>query len=74
MTKFKQIIKKLSDKICMDFGLETCSVVHTKLGNIVELDCVADIPTLSGEDNYKYLGILEYDNILHKNVKAAIFA
>ena len=72
MEKCKQIIATFSTDIRMDFGLEKCAVVHTVAGKIIDSPCVTDIPLLSGEDNYKYLGILECDVILHSDVKVAV--
>ena len=73
MTKYKQTIKTFSDEICMNFSLEKREVIHTNIGQIVKSDCVVDIPTLSGDNTYKYLGILECGNILHKVVKETVF-
>ena len=47
-------------------------MVHTKGGVIFDSHCVTGIPLLSGEDNYKYLGILECDKILMNKVKEAV--
>ena len=69
----RRIIKKFSDDICMDFGLEKCAVIHTTNGKIDNSPYVVGIPLLSSEDSYKYLGILECDNLLHKEVKAAVY-
>ena len=69
MVKCKEIIERFSKDICMDFGIDICAVVFTKGGVIFESPCVTGIPLLLGEDNYKYLSILECDKILLKEVK-----
>ena len=53
----------------MEFGLSKCAVIHMKKGKISNSPCVKGIPELSGEDSYKYLGILQTDTILHDKVK-----
>ena len=40
-----------------------------KRGKVVDSPIVKSIPLLTGEDNYKYLGILQADKILHDEVK-----
>ena len=40
-----------------------------KKGKIAESTIVKEIPLLTGEDKYKYLGILQADKILHNEVK-----
>ena len=72
MEKYKEIIASLSNGICMDFVLEKCAVFHTKCGVIFESPCVTENPLLLREDNYKYLGILECDMILLKEVKESV--
>ena len=72
MEKCKQIIAAFSTDIRIDFGLEKCAVVHTAAGKIIDSPCVTDIPLLSRKDDYKYLGILECDVILHSEVKVAV--
>ena len=74
MEECKQIIKTFSDGICMDFGVDKCAVVHIKNGKIYDSPWVTDIPLLSGEDSYKYLGVLECDAILHDRVKTGVKA
>ena len=54
----------------MDFGLDKCAVIHIKKGKLEDLPTVQDIPLLTGDDNYKYLGILQADHILHEKAKA----
>ena len=69
MEKYKEIIERFRKYICMYFGIDKCAVFHKKNGVIFDSPCVTGTPLLSGEDNYKYLGILECDVILLKEVK-----
>ena len=49
----------------MMIGLEKCAVVHMTQGKIVNLPTVKGIPILQNEDNYKYLGLLQTNKVLH---------
>ena len=69
MERSRALIKGFSDDIKMEFGLEKCAVVHMKAGKIIQSTEVRDIPTLTEEESYKYLGILEHDKILHEKAK-----
>ena len=53
----------------MEFGLEKCAVIHMKKGKVIDSPIVKSIPFLTGDDNYKYLGILQTDKILHEEVR-----
>ena len=53
----------------MKFGLEKCAVIHMKKGKICHSPIIEDIPHMTGEETYKYLGITQADEILHKKVK-----
>ena len=57
----------------MEFGLKKSGVVVMKRGKVVEYDGV-DLPDgrrmkSVEEDGYKYLGILEYNEVLHAEMK-----
>ena len=69
MEKCRALIKMFSDDIKMEFGLSKCAVIHINKGTIVNSPDVIDIPLLSTDDNYKYLGILQTDIILHDKMK-----
>ena len=58
-----------SKDIKMEFGLNKCAVIHIEKGQITDSPCVNDIPLLSADESYKYLGILQADTIRHKEVK-----
>ena len=49
----------------MTFGLAKCAVVHMSQRKIVNLPTVEGIPILENEDNYKYLGLLQTNKVLH---------
>ena len=67
---------EFSSDIKMEFGLEKCAVVKVKKGARAVFEGIS-LPT--GEqiheledDGYKYLGILEANDILHKEMKALV--
>ena len=69
MERCKALIQEFSNDITMEFGLDKCAVIHMKKGKVVNSPSVKSIPLLTGDDNYKYLGILQADTILHQEVK-----
>ena len=69
MERCKALIQEFSNDITMEFGLDKCAVIHMKKGKVVDSPIVKSIPLLTGEDNYKYLGILQADKMLHDEVK-----
>ena len=69
MERCKTVIQEFSNDITMEFGLDKCAVIHMKKGEVVNSPLIRDIPSLSGDDNYKYLGIIQADSILHNKVK-----
>ena len=64
-----ELIKKFSDGICMDFGLEKCAVLHVEKGIINHAPFISEIPHLGPEDSYKYLGISQSSEIFHDEIK-----
>ena len=69
MERSRKLIAQFSEDIKMDFGLDKCAVVHIKKGDLINSPIVREIPLLSNEDSYKYLGIVQCDEIMHNNVK-----
>ena len=69
MERARKLIAEFSKDICMDFGLDKCAVVHITKGILTNSPLVKGIPLLSSEDNYKYLGIIQCDEIIQKEVK-----
>ena len=69
MERCKTVIQEFSNDIMMEFGLDKCAVIHMKKGEVVNSPLINDIPLLTGDENYKYLGIIQADNILHDKVK-----
>ena len=53
----------------MDFGPDKCAVAHIKKGRITTSHFFSDIPTMTKENNYHYLGTLECTDILQTKVK-----
>ena len=69
-------VRFLSDDIRMAFGLKKCAVVVMKRGKVVKYDGV-DLPDgrkmkSVEEDGYKYVGILEYSEVLHAEMKTRL--
>ena len=69
MERSRALIEEFSDDISMSFGLDKCAVVHLKAGKISNSPEVKGIPILQNEESYKYLGVIENDQILHDNAK-----
>ena len=66
-------VRIFSDDIRMEFGLKKCGVILMKRGKLVEFDGTV-LPNDKAmqsvdEDGYKYLGILELDDIMHQEMK-----
>ena len=66
-------VRVFSNDIRMAFGLKKCGLVLMKRSKVVKYEGV-DLPDgrrmKSGEeDGYKYLGILEYNEVLHAEMK-----
>ena len=69
-----EIVSMFSDDICMKFGLDKCNVLNIRKGKLTQMN---DITLLSGEtikaldlrDQYKYLGMLQSNEIDKKNIK-----
>ena len=72
-----EIVKRISDDIGMEFGLDKCAKVTFKRGKIIsasniDLDINTTIKELDHEGMYKYLGIEEGDGIQHNRMKEKI--
>ena len=67
---------EFSTDIGMDFGLDKCASVKISKGGKAEFDGISlpDGDQIKGldDDGYKYLGILEANNILHKEMKVLV--
>ncbi|XP_047475423.1 uncharacterized protein LOC125029527 [Penaeus chinensis] len=67
----------LRNDIYMEFGLNKCAHVTMKAGKLasvggMELSSGEVIPELESDKGYKYLGILEVDDIMHAEMKDKI--
>ena len=76
MQQLVNITSTFSTDIAMEFGLDKCATINISKG---KLGNAKSIPLPSGneiesidEEGYKYLGILESDNILHKEMKSKV--
>ena len=66
-----QTIKRFSDDIHMEFGLEKCAKITFKRGKLTHLqnlviDTNREIQELEQRKKYKYLGIEESEGIQHQ--------
>uniref|UniRef100_A0A1X7SUE5 Reverse transcriptase domain-containing protein n=1 Tax=Amphimedon queenslandica TaxID=400682 RepID=A0A1X7SUE5_AMPQE len=66
-------VQAVSEDIGMEFGIDNCGVLNFKRGKVVESDGMempnGDIMRSVEEYEYKYLGVLEFDQILEKQMK-----
>ena len=70
------VVEKFSRDIGMKFGIEKCACITIKNGNVskalgIELPSGESIKTLDNE-GYKYLGVLQYCDIKHKEMKLLV--
>ncbi|KAJ7335694.1 hypothetical protein JRQ81_013635 [Phrynocephalus forsythii] len=66
-------VRIFSNDIAVEFGLDKCATLSIIRGKIVKTEGIYMtnnfIKTLDEEESYKYLGVLQADNIKHKEVK-----
>ena len=72
-----QTVRVFSCDIGMEFGIDKCAVLILKRGKIVkshgiQLPDEQIMKSLKEEDSYKYLGILEADDIKHEQMKEKV--
>ena len=70
-------VKKFSDDIQMEFGLDKCAKASFKKGKLtkttnIELDDKSIIQELDPDGAYKYLGIYESNDIKHATMKRKV--
>ena len=61
----------------MQFGIEKCAVLVLKRGKLVESDSIQhpddnEIKPLKEGEGYKYLGVIEADEMLHSQMKEKV--
>jgi len=69
-----EIVMQFSQDIQMKFGLEKCKIMTMKKGKKIEADDITlsnddKIKALNGNDQYKYLGMHESDDIKINDMK-----
>jgi hypothetical protein len=66
-------VRIFSNDISMEFGLEKCATLTIQRGSVVQTEGINmpnnNIRGLNLEESYKYLGILQADDIKHAQVK-----
>ena len=70
-------VRIFSKDIVMEFGISKCANVTIKAGKLIsaggmELSSGEIIPELESDKSYKYLGILEANDIMHTEMKDKI--
>ena len=70
-------VRVFSKDIKMEFGIEKCARVGLKRGKIVRKEGIKlpngkEIRSLNDNEQYKYLGILEKDDLYHQKVKSNV--
>ena len=72
-----QTVRVVSEDTGMKFGIEKCAMLVLKRGNIIKSDGIVlpddtVIKAMNEGDSYKYLGIMEADQILRKEMKEKV--
>ena len=72
-----QIVRIFSHDIGMQFGIEKCAVLVLKRGKVVESSGIQlpddnEIKALKECEGYKYLGVIEVDEMLHSQIKEKV--
>lgn len=73
------IVEGVSEDICMEFGVQKCKTLHVERGIIIEEEGIVTnsgnvIGTLSADELYKYLGMLQNLGIKKDKVKERLTA
>ena len=69
MERCKNLIQEFSKDIGMEFGLDKCATIHLKKGEVKNSPLIEEIPQMTCDDRYKYLGVLQCDTIASNEVK-----
>lgn len=72
-----QTVRVFSNDICMDFGIDKCATLVVKRGTLSKSEgiCLPDdrvIKTVNADEGYKYLGVLQADQIMYNKMKTKI--
>ena len=51
MERYRALIEEFSDNIAMSFGLDKCTVVHTRKGKLCDSPEVKGVPILNNEES-----------------------
>ena len=74
---FTQTLRIFSRDIGVQFGIEKCAVLFLKRGKLVESDGIQlpddnEIKALKEGEGYKYLGVIEADEMLQSQMKEKV--
>ena len=72
-----QTVRTFSEDIGMQFGIDKCALIVLKRGKRTVCEGISHpdnlvIKSLEEDGSYKYLGILEADQIMHKEMKDSV--
>ena len=74
--KLTNTVGVFTEDIKIEFGIKKCAHITPKRGKVVSKGRIklssGDIDESDVEKGYKYLGVLEADNIMHENMKEVI--
>ena len=69
MKRCINLVEMFSRDIKMELGLDKCAIINVVKGEVNNKDFETKIPILTGDDEYRYLGIAETSDILHNKMK-----
>ena len=74
---FTQTVRIFSRDIGVQFGIEKCAILFLKRGKLVESDGIQlpddnEIKALKEGEGYKYLGVIEADEMLQSQMKEKV--
>ena len=64
-----ELVEMFSKDINMKLGIDKCGIINVTKGKMNEEEFKSEIPTITNDNSYKYLGICETSEILHKEMK-----
>ena len=64
-----ELVEMFSKDINMKLGIDKCGIINVTKGTLNEEEFKSEIPTITNDNSYKYLGICETSEILHKEMK-----
>ncbi|XP_008480774.1 uncharacterized protein LOC103517514 [Diaphorina citri] len=70
LTKMLETAEKFNDTVGMKFNVDKCAIMKIHRGKVISDESrIAQIPTMTSDEQYKYLGIHENQKINHSQLK-----